>query len=76
MKEITAWRKYKDPSFLTPYEEEIYSYINKGMGPKEISEAMGGKSTAASVLSRIKVIEEKVELRKVIEAQDNRLYWP
>lgn len=76
MKANYSFRRYKDPSFLTPYEEEIYGYISKGMNPKEISEAMGGKSTAASVNSRIKVIEEKIALRKVIEAQDTRLSWP
>ena len=70
-----ALRQYKDPTFLTPYEAEIYDYLTKGMTPKQISEAMGGRSSAASINSRIKVIKEKVALKEIIDAQDRRLSW-
>ena len=75
MKLSEACRRYKDPSFLTPYEEEIYLYLSKGMTPVQISEAMGGRSSAASINSRIKVIREKVALKEIIDAQDRRISW-
>ena len=75
MKLSEAGRRYRDPSFLTPYEEEIYLYLSKGMTPKQISEAMGGKSSPVSVSSRIKVIKEKVALKEIMDAQDRRISW-
>ena len=76
MRENEPSRHYKDPSFLTPYEQEIYELSQRGLSYKEISEAMGGRSAPRTIQTRMKIVREKVVLKEIMDAQDRRISWP
>lgn len=59
---IHPTRLFKDPSKLTPYEEKLLALREKGLTFKQISEALGGTSSTASVTARFKIIREKMEI--------------
>ncbi len=59
---INPTRLFKDPSKLTPYEERLLALRDKGLTFKQISEALGGTSSPASVTARFKIIREKMEI--------------
>lgn len=71
----TTYHHWKDPAGLTPYEARIWELKRQGLNPKEISDAMGGTSSPASIQSRIRVIREKIALKEITDAQDRRLSW-
>lgn len=64
-----------DPSILTPYEEQIYELYKQGMGPKDISNALGGRSGPKTIAVRLVTIREKIALKEIMDAQDRRISW-
>lgn len=52
----------KDPSKLTPYEEQLVSLRQSGLSYKQMSEKLGGKANAKSLTARYKIIREKLEI--------------
>ncbi len=68
-------RRFKDPSLLTPYEQKIYDLHCLGMGPAQISEALNGSSMPKTIDIRLRLIKEKVELKRITDAQDRRISW-
>jgi DNA-binding CsgD family transcriptional regulator len=71
----TVNHQFKDPAGLTSYEARIWELKMQGLNPKEISDAMGGTSSIASIQSRMRVIREKIALKEITDAQSRRLYW-
>ena len=59
-----AQRQLKDPSALTPYEQQIWDMRQQGLSNGQIGKAMN--QLPASVASRIKVIKEKLELQDAL----------
>jgi DNA-binding NarL/FixJ family response regulator len=59
-----AQRQLKDPSALTPYEQQIWVMRQQGLTNGQIGKAMN--QLPASVASRIKVIKEKLELQDAL----------
>jgi DNA-binding NarL/FixJ family response regulator len=59
-----AQRQLKDPSALTPYEQQIWDMRQQGLTNGQIGKAMN--QLPASVASRIKVIKEKLELQDAL----------
>jgi len=68
-------RRFKDPSLLTPYEQKIYDLHCQGMGPAQISEALNGSSMPKTIDIRLRLIREKIELKRITDAQDRRISW-
>ena len=64
---INPWVNYRDVSYLTPYEEKIYTLLSDGYSYKQIAEMIGNKPL--SVKSRIPVIKEKVPLHELNQKQ-------
>jgi DNA-binding NarL/FixJ family response regulator len=59
-----AQRQLKDPSALTPYEQQIWDMRQQGLTNQQIGEAMN--QLPGSIASRIKVIKEKVWLQNAL----------
>ena len=68
-------RRFKDPSYLTPYEQKIYDLSCQGKTPAEISAALNGSSQPKTIDIRLRLIKEKVELKRITDAQDRRISW-
>lgn len=68
-------RRYKDPSYLTPYEQKIYDLSCQGLNPAQISEALKGSSMPKTIDIRLRLIREKVALKEITDAQDRRISW-
>lgn len=57
---LNVYRKFKNPSILTPAEERTYQLMREGFSVDQISEILGVKNKA-SLKIRIQTIKEKVE---------------
>jgi len=68
-------RRFKDPSYLTPYEQKIYDLSCQGLTPTQISEALKGSSQPKTIDIRLRLIREKVALKEITDAQDRRISW-
>ena len=68
-------RMFKDPNSLTPYEQKIYDLSCQGLTPAQISEALKGSSQPKTIDIRLRLIKEKVELKRIMDAQDRRISW-
>jgi DNA-binding CsgD family transcriptional regulator len=68
-------RAFKDPSYLTPYEQKIYDLSCQGLNPAQISEALNGSSLPKTIDIRLRLIREKVALKEITDAQDRRISW-
>jgi DNA-binding CsgD family transcriptional regulator len=66
-------RRYKDVSYLTPFEEKIYALRKQGKSRKEIAEELGLSSN--TVNRRVADINEKIALKEIWDAQDRRISW-
>jgi DNA-binding NarL/FixJ family response regulator len=66
-------RRYKDVSYLTPFEEKIYALRQQGKSRKEIAEELGLSSN--TVNRRVADINEKIALKEIWDAQDRRISW-
>ena len=66
MKKYEPFRQLKDPSALTPYEQNIWELRQQGLNNHEIGKELN--QLAGSIASRIKVIKEKVELQNELRA--------
>ena len=72
---MTTDRRFKDPALLTPYEQKIYDLSCQGLNPAQISEALNGSSQPKTIDIRLRLIKEKIELKRITDAQDRRISW-
>ena len=60
---INPYRKFNDPSALTPNEKRILEMLNSGLSAREIASVLGVKSVNG-VRAKICVIREKTDYAK------------
>jgi len=59
---IPPSRRWRDPAQLTPYEKLIWGYLQQGMSPRQVAEALGGDRSVDSLRATIKIVRDKLEV--------------
>lgn len=68
MKANEAYRRFKDPAGLTPYEQKIHEMHQSGASPGEIASAINSKEN--TIKQKLRAIREKVVLHEFSIKQD------
>ena len=58
-------RRFKNPSDLTPYEEQLLALKNEGLTYQQMADRLEGKAGRKAIASRFYIINEKIRLKEI-----------
>lgn len=58
-------RQFKNPSALTPYEEQLLALKNEGLTYQQMADRLEGKAGRKAIASRFYIINEKLRLKEI-----------